>query len=129
MQWSLLLRQAKSPARNSRFNATAPAYQPNTICAPLRPNSRLQCTCTVELLATTRPSLSVGAAFALADLAGSAAEETTEKPSTKTTEVLSDEDDMRFLVRKLRVPMDWLSTGQGVHDELVQTFLSKQEGR
>lgn len=34
---------------------------------------------------------------------------------------------MRFLVRKLRHAVDWLSAGQSVYDDLVQTLLSRKK--
>jgi len=117
----------------------ASEYSPATICAPLKLNSPFQCTRNVEVPATTRLSLSVAAAqavFALAGIALVALLRKLQKPSTKTSESLSTDGDLRSLVRKLRLTVDrldskvdHLGTGQGTHEELIQKLLSKEGGR
>ena len=93
----------------------ASEYQPATICAPLKLNSPFQCTRNVEVPATTRLSLSVAAAqavFALAGIALVMLLRKLQKPSTTTSESLSTDGDLRSLVRKLRLTVDRLGTGQ-----------------
>jgi hypothetical protein len=117
----------------------ASEYPPATICAPLKLNSPFQCTRNVEVPATTRLSLSVAAAqavFALAGIALVVLLRKLQKPSTKTSESLSTDGDLRSLVRKLRLIVDQLRTGQdqlrigqGTHEELIQKLLSKEGGR
>jgi hypothetical protein len=124
----------------------ASEYPPATICAPLKLNSPFQCTRNVEVPATTRLSLSVAAAqavFALAGIALVVLLRKLQKPSTKTSESLSTDGDLRSLVRKLRLTVDRLDskvdhlgtgqdqlrTGQGTHEELIQKLLSKEGGR
>jgi len=114
----------------------ASEYPPATICAPLKLNSPFQCTRNVEVPATTRLSLSVAAAqavFALAGIALVVLLRKLQKPSTKTSESLSTDGDLRSLVRKLRLIVDQLRTGQdqlrtgqGTHEELIQKLLSKE---
>ncbi len=131
----------------------ASEYPPATICAPLKLNSPFQCTRNVEVPATTRLSLSVAAAqavFALAGIALVVLLRKLQKPSTKTSESLSTDGDLRSMVRKLRLTVDQLRTGQdqlcttvdhlgtgqdrlrtgqGTHEELIQKLLSKEGGR
>ena len=128
----------------------ASEYPPDTICAPLKLNSPFQCTRNMEVPATTRLSLSVTAAqavFALAGIALVVLLRKLQKPSTKTSESLSTDGDLRSLVRKLRLTVDKLGTGQdqlrtgqdqlrtefrtgqGTHEELIQKLLSKEGGR
>jgi len=131
----------------------ASEYPPATICAPLKLNSPFQCTRNVEVPATTRLSLSVAAAqavFALAGIALVVLLRKLQKPSTTTSERLSTDGDLRSLVRKLRLTVDKLGTGQdqlrktvdtlstgqdqlrtgqGTHEELIQKLLSKEGGR
>ena len=93
----------------------ASEYPPATICAPLKLNSPFQCTRNVEVPATTRLSLSVAAAqavFALAGIALVMLLRKLQKPSTTTSESLSTDGDLRSLVRKLRLTVDRLGTGQ-----------------
>ena len=118
-------------------------YPPATICAPLKLNSPFQCTRNVEVPATTRLSLSVAAAqavFALAGIALVALLRKLQKPSTKISESLSTDGDLRSMVRKLRLIVDQLHTGQdqlrtgqdqlrtgqGTQEELIQKLLSKE---
>ena len=131
----------------------ASEYPPATICAPLKLNSPFQCTRNVEVPATTRLSLSVAAAqavFALAGIALVVLLRKLQKPSTKTSESLSTDGDLRSLVRKLRLIVDQLRTGQdqlrttvdhlgtgqdrlrtgqGTHEDLIEKLLSKEGGR
>ena len=132
----------------------ASEYPPATICAPLKLNSPFKCTRNVEVPATTRLSLSVAAAqavFALAGIALVVLLRKLQKPSTKTSESLSTDGDLRSMVRKLRNELhstvdqlrtaqdqlrtgqdqlrtgqDQLRTGQGTHEELIQKLLSKE---
>ena len=114
----------------------ASEYPPATICAPLKLNSPFQGIRNVEVPATTRLSLSVAAAqavFALAGIALVVLLRKLQKPSTKTSESLSTDGDLRSLVRKLRLIVDQLRTGQdqlrtgqGTHEELIQKLLSKE---
>ena len=118
----------------------ASEYPPATICAPLKLNSPFQCIRNVEVPATTRLSLSVAAAqavFALAGIALVVLLRKLQKPSTKTSESLSTDGDLRSMVRKLRNELhstvdqlrtgqdqlrtgqDQLRTGQGTHEELI----------
>ena len=131
----------------------ASEYPPATICEPLKLNSPFQCTRNVEVPATTRLSLSVAAAqavFALAGIALVVLLRKLQKPSTKTSESLSTDGDLRSMVRKLRLTVDQLRTGQdqlrttvdhlgtgqdrlrtgqGTHEELIEKLLSKEGGR
>ena len=112
----------------------ASEYSPATICAPLKLNAPFQCTRNVEVPATTRLSLSVAAAQAVFAVAGIILVALLRKLRTppKSTESLSGDDDIRSVVRKLRITVDKLSTGQdklstghGEHEELIQKLLSK----
>jgi hypothetical protein len=131
----------------------ASEYPPATICAPLKLNSPFQCTRNVEVPATTRLSLSVAAAqavFALAGIALVVVLRKLQKPSAKTSESLSTDGDLRSMVRKLRLTVDQLRTGQDqlrttvdhlgtgqdqlrtgqvTHEELIEKLLSKEGGR
>ena len=130
-------------------------YPPTTICAPLKLNSPFQCTRNVEVPATTRLSLSVAAAQAVFAVSGIILVALLRKLRTppKSTESLSGDDDIRSVVRKLRITVDKLSSGQdrldskvdqlgtgqdqlrtgqdqlrtghGEHEELIQKLLSK----
>ena len=90
----------------------------------------------MEVPATTRLSLSVAAAqavFALAGIALVVVLRKLQKPSTTTLESLSTDGDLRSMVRKLRLTVDHLCTGQdqlrtgqGKHEELIQKLLSKE---
>ena len=123
----------------------ASEYPPATICAPLKLNSPFQCTRNVEVPATTRLSLSVAAAQAVFAVAGIILVALLRKLRTppKSTESLSGDDDIRSVVRKLRITVDKLdskvdqlgtefrtgqdklSSGHGEHEELIQKLLSK----
>ena len=123
----------------------ASEYLPATICAPLKLNSPFQCTRNVEVPATTRLSLSVAAAQAVFAVAGIILVALLRKLRTppKSTESLSGDDDIRSVVRKLRITVDKLdskvdqlgtevrtgqdklSSGHGEHEELIQKLLSK----
>jgi hypothetical protein len=123
----------------------ASEYPPATICAPLKLNSPFQCTRNVEVPATTRLSLSVAAAQAVFAVSGIILVALLRKLRTppKSTESLSGDDDIRSVVRKLRITVDKLGTGQdelrtgqdklsteyrtghGEHEELIQKLLSK----
>lgn len=130
-------------------------YPPATICEALKLNSPFQCTRNVEVPATTRLSLSVAAAQAVFAVAGIILVALLRKLYTpsKPTETSSGEDELRSVVRKLRITVDKLSTGQdqlrtgqdrldskvdqlgtgqdqlrtghGEHEELIQKLLSK----
>ena len=105
----------------------ASEYPPETICAPLKLNSPFQCTRNVEVPATTRLSLSVAAAqavFALAGIALVALLRKLQNPSSTTSESLSTDNDLRSLVRKLRITVDKLSSGL---DQLRTEFRTGQE--
>ena len=120
----------------------ASEYPPATICAPLKLNSPFQCTRNVEVPATTRLSLSVAAAQAVFAVSGIILVALLRKLRTppKSTESLSGDDDIRSVVRKLRITVDKLGTGQdrldskvdqlgtghGEHEELIQKLLSKE---
>jgi len=116
----------------------ASEYPPATICAPLKLNSPFQCTRNVEVPATTRLSLSVAAAQAVFAVSGIILVALLRKLRTppKSKESLSGDDDIRSVVRKLRITVDKLSSGQdklstefrtghGEHEELIQKLLSK----
>ena len=126
----------------------ASEYPPATICEPLKLNAPFQCTRNVEVPATTRLSLSVAAAQAVFAVSGIILVALLRKLRTppKSTESLSGDDDIRSVVRKLRITVDKLSTGQdqlssgqdrldskvdqlgtghGEHEELIQKLLSK----
>ena len=113
-----------------------------TICEPPELNNPFQCTRNVEVPATTRLSLSVAAAQAVFAVAGIILVALLRKLRTppKSTESLSGDDDIRSVVRKLRITVDKLGTelrsgqdklsnefrtGHGEHEELIQKLLSK----
>ena len=81
----------------------------------------------MEVPATTRLSLSVAAAQAVFAVAGIILVALLRKLRTppKSTESLSGDDDIRSVVRKLRITVDKLGTGHGEHEELIQKLLSK----
>ena len=102
----------------------------------------------MEVPATTRLSLSVAAAQAVFAVSGIILVALLRKLRTppKSTESLSGDDDIRSVVRKLRITVDKLSPGQdqlhtgqdqlrtgqdklssghGEHEELIQKLLSK----
>jgi hypothetical protein len=96
----------------------ASEYPPATICAPLKLNSPFQCTRNVEVPTATILSLSVASAqavFAVGGLVFVSFLRKLEKPGKNTA--TSVDDDLRVLVRKLRV-------GQ---DELRREFRSRQD--
>ena len=116
------------------FGRYTSEYPPATICEPLKLNSPFQCTRNVEVPATTRLSLSVAAAQAVFAVAGIILVALLRKLRTppKSTESLSGDDDIRSVVRKLRITVDkldskvdQLGTGHGEHEELIQKLLSK----
>ena len=136
----------KPPAtKEPAIQRYASEYPPATICAPLKLNAPFQCTRNVEVPATTRLSLSVAAAQAVFAVAGIILVALLRKLRTppKSTESLSGDDDIRSVVRKLRITVDKLdskvdqlgtefrtgqhklSSGHGEHDELIQKLLSK----
>ena len=99
----------------------------------------------MEVPATTRLSLSVAAAQAVFAVSGIILVALLRKLRTppKSTESLSGDDDIRSVVRKLRITVDklgtelrtgqdrldskvdQLGTGHGEHEELIQKLLSK----
>ena len=94
------------------------AYTPESICAPLKLNSPFQCTRNVEVPTATILSLSVASAqavFAVGGLVFVSLLRKLKKPGKNTA--TSVDDDLRVLVRKLRV-------GQ---DELRREFRSRQD--
>ncbi len=85
------------------------AYTLESICAPLKLNSPFQCTRNVEVPTTTILSLSVASAqavFAAGGLVFVSLLRKLEKPGKNTA--TSVDDDLRVLVRKLRVGQDEL---------------------
>ncbi len=115
----------------------ASVYPPAAICAPLKQNSPFQCTRNVEVPTATIISLSVAsaqAAFAVGGLVFVSLLRKLEKPGEDTT--ISGDDDLRALVRKLRVGLDELrkefrdrqeelSGGHSRHEELIQNLIQK----
>ena len=116
------------------------AYTPESICAPLKLNSPFQCTRNVEVPTTTILSLSVASAqavFATGGLVFVSLLRKLEKPGKNTA--TSVDDDLRVLVRKLRVGQDELRDGQeklrvgqdelrggqSRHEELIESLLKK----
>ena len=116
------------------------AYTPESICAPLKLNSPFQCTRNVEVPTTTILSLSVASAqavFAAGGLVFVSLLRKLEKPGKNTA--TSVDDDLRVLVRKLRVGQDELRDGQeklrvgqdevrggqSRHEELIEILLKK----
>ena len=118
-----------------RYIAT---YTPETICAPLKQNSPFQCTRNVEVPTATILSLSVASAQAVFAVGGLVfvSLRKLEKPGRDTT---SADDDLRVLVRKLRVGQEELRNrqdelrggheelrgDQSRHEELIQKLLEK----
>ena len=108
------------------------AYTPETICAPLKQNGPFQCTRNVEVPTATILSLSVATAqavFAVGGLVFVSLLRKLEKLG-KDTSTLVD-DDLRILVRKVRVGQDELRRefrncqeelrgDQSQHEELIQ---------
>jgi len=93
-----------------RYTST---YAPETICAPLMQNSPFQCTRNVEVPTATILSLSVASAqavFAVGGLVFVSLLRKLEKPGKDTS--TSVDDDLRILVRKLRVGQDELRNRQ-----------------
>jgi hypothetical protein len=123
------------------------AYTSESICAPLKLNSPFQCTRNVEVPTTTILSLSVASAqavFAAGGLVFVSLLRKLEKPGKNTA--TSVDDDLRVLVRKLRVGQDELRDGQeklrvgqdelrvgqdevrggqSRHEELIESLLKK----
>ena len=113
------------------------AYTPESICAPLKLNSPFQCTRNVEVPTATILSLSVASAqavFAVGGLVFVSLLRKLEKPGKDTS--TSVDDDLRILVRKLRVGQDELRRefrnrqeelrgDQSRHEELIQNLLKK----
>ena len=124
--------KTKPPAtKELAIERYASEYPPATICAPLKLNSPFQCTRNVEVPATTRLSLSVAAAQAVFALSGIILVALLRKLS-KPAETSSGDDELRSVVRKLRITVDkldskvdQLGTGHGEHEELIQKLLSK----
>mmetsp|Transcript_12216 Transcript_12216/g.49043 ORF Transcript_12216/g.49043 Transcript_12216/m.49043 type:complete len:302 (-) Transcript_12216:356-1261(-) len=109
----------------------ASEYPAETICAPLKLNSPFQCTRNVEVPATTRLSLSVAAAQAVFAVSGIILVALLRKLS-KPAETSSGDDELRSVVRKLRITVDkldskvdQLGTGHSEHEELIQKLLKK----